>query len=84
MENISAYLKKFRATLFKGEESRRTVKEEIEKVVGVLLEERDVEIKGDTVFVNASPALKSELFLKKTALLKNIRERGIISVKELR
>lgn len=84
MENISDYLKKFRTILFKGEESARIAREEIEKSTGAHLEEKDVEVKGGVIFVKTSGALKSELFLKKEIILKKIKERGLTSIFDLR
>jgi hypothetical protein len=84
MENIADYLKKFRTILFKGEESARIVKEEIEKGIGAHLEEKDLEVKSGVVFIKLSGALKSEIFLKKGTLLKNIHDRGLTSILDLR
>lgn len=84
MENISDYLKKFRTILFKGEESARIVREEIEKSTGAHLEEKDVEVKSGVVYVRLSGALKSEIFLKKDLLLKNIHDKGLTSIFDLR
>jgi len=84
MENISAYLKKFHDLLFAGRENTRIVKEEIEKYIPIVLEEKDIEIKNGVVFIKSTAGFKSELFLKKNAILEKLHSRGLSSLKDLR
>ena len=72
MEQIAFYLEKFKTIGADSIIVKRVFIESVQKVFGITLTTSDVVIKDGVVRLSAHPALKSELFLKKTLLLQEI------------
>lgn len=69
MEKISFFLKKFKTLGLDQELAKQAFIETVLKVLGVRLPPELVTLKGDTFYVKAHPTLKSELYLKREAVL---------------
>jgi len=72
MEQISFFLAKFKNLGLGDAAAKAAFTEVVEKILGVKLEPRSVNLKDGTFFVNANSAIKSELFLKRTKILADL------------
>ena len=81
MFNISGFLEKF-----KKFDQNKTLQTEniiniIEKVIGVRVDKSKISIKDGVLFIQGSPILKQEIFLKKENLLPLIKTEGVFDIK---
>ena len=72
MEKISFFLEKFKTLGLDRNLATGAFIETVFKVLGVKLPPESVTLKEDTFFVRAHPALKSELYLKREAILSEL------------
>ena len=47
----------------------------VKDVVGVDIEKGDIDVRNGTVFISTDPIIKNEIFLKKSEVLENLREK---------
>ncbi|KKT45122.1 MAG: hypothetical protein UW34_C0005G0008 [Parcubacteria group bacterium GW2011_GWA2_44_15] len=69
MKEISFFLEKFKSLGLEGALSKQVFIETVEKILSVKLPPSSVELRQETFFVKAHPTLKSELYLKREAIL---------------
>jgi len=81
MFNINDYLKKFSKRMGEVSSVKEYVIEVIQKTTKASLKKDDIEIKEGTLFLKVKPIVRSEVFLKKEAILKLLEERGIHCIK---
>ncbi|MFM2357753.1 MAG: hypothetical protein RJA61_490 [Candidatus Parcubacteria bacterium] len=74
MKNIQSFLDKFQGLLFK-KVKQEIVIEDVCKEVGIPLIRGDFTLKETVLSIKNNPILKTQIFLKKTSLLKKIEER---------
>jgi len=74
MFNISNYLSKFKSVLVSNKISKDVVSSIIKDVSRVTVDPKNVTIKSGVVYIKASPAVKSTLFVHKELILKKIKE----------
>lgn len=72
MEKISFFLEKFKSLGLDSLLVKQTFVDSVKKIVGISLPVSSVELRDGTIFVTASPIVKSELFLKRTLLLDDV------------
>ena len=81
MFNISGFLEKF-----KKFDQNRTLQSEniinaVEKVVGVKLDKKNFNIKMGILYIQGSPTMRQEIFLKKENLLPLVRTEGVFDIR---
>ena len=54
---------------------KKAYQEILEEMFDVVVREQDIIIRGNTIFLTAPPALKSELFLHKQEVLKRVQDK---------
>ena len=74
MFNIGNYFDKVKNIAFKEFSIRDKILSIIKTHTGVVLEMKDIEIINKIVRVKASPSAKSHIFIKKQAILEDIRK----------
>jgi hypothetical protein len=72
MFNIASYLERFKNFGVKETEFKEWVLVCVKEETGRDILINDVRVQGDSVFIKATPMLKSELFMKKGSLLDKI------------
>ncbi len=72
MLNISSFLQKFHSALGADKEKRSILCTIFKDVLKVELEEKSFSLKGDVLYVKATPSLKSEIFMHKKEILEKI------------
>ena len=71
--------------LLSSEIRKETIRGVISEVIKVQINSNDVELKGNTVYLNIKPIYKNEIFLKKDLINKKLEENlGKKSPKEIR
>ena len=73
MFNISHFLEKFKMIGVQNVTSRKIVIKNIEKILGVSLEEKAVVLRNNIVHIKAHPLIKTELYLKKAEILAELK-----------
>jgi hypothetical protein len=76
MLNISGFLDKFKK--FDADKSlqRENIAKTLEKTLGVAIPIKNFTIKDGVLFVQGSPALKQEIFFKKTQIISALTDLG--------
>lgn len=72
--HIKEYLNKTKETLFLKEEIYRTISIVIEKNISFKIEQRNISIKGNIIYIKTSPLVKNEILIKKEKILKDLLE----------
>ncbi len=81
MFNIADFLEKF-----KKFDQNKTVRTEniinsVEKIIGIKIDKKNITIKNGVLYIQGSPTLKQEIFLKKENLLTLIAAEGVFDVR---
>ena len=85
MQNLSGFLKKFSYLLHNKNVLTGVVQEVCDTVAGVYLKKEEIKLKGTTLTVNVSAPQKTQLFISKERILKEIEARvGKKAVTEIR
>lgn len=70
--HIKNYLEKFRTILFSKEENLRIISKIIEKNTLVIIEVKNISIRGAVIYIKASPLVRNEIMINKSNILKDI------------
>lgn len=81
MFNISGFLEKFKKFDQSKTLQTENIIKNIELVVGVRIDKRNIDIKDGILKISGSPVLKQEIFLKKENLLPLISAEGIFDIR---
>lgn len=85
MEKISFFLEKFKELGFESALIKKIFIEEVEKVLSAKISPEDIKVNAGVLLVKAEPALKSELYLKRELILRELSKNlGPIKVVGLR
>lgn len=85
MRELSGFLKKFSYLLHNKNVITEVVQEICGEVAGVYLEKGEIKIKNSTLTVNTSAPQKTQLFISKEKILKEIESRvGKRAITEIR
>lgn len=74
MNNLDGFFKKFKSILGARGIQTELIAGEISQNIGAQISKESVSVRGQTVFVEGTPALKSQIFLKKTQILGALRK----------
>jgi hypothetical protein len=81
MFNISGFLEKFKKFDHSKTLQNENIIRCIEKVIGVTVDKKNLEIKDGILRISGSPALRQEIFLKKEHLLPLIKAEGVFDIR---
>lgn len=81
MINISDFLEKFKKLDKDNSFQKQSLVEKIEKIVGIKLSTKEINIKAGVLYIQGSPTLKQEVFLKKQELLSALVGQGVSDIK---
>jgi hypothetical protein len=84
MLGISSFFERFRSRELEETAFRSAVADSVREAAGYELEPAAFSYSNGTVFIQASPAARSAIFLKKGQILKKIAERTRKPVSDLR
>lgn len=72
--HIKDYLSKFKEILFSKEEVYRIIGDIIEKNTLIKIEQKFIKIKGNIIYIKASPIAYSEILIHKEKILKDLSQ----------
>jgi hypothetical protein len=77
MLNLSSFLEKFK--LIDKSFAGRVVyiQNAIESATGMLIEPNKIQIKGDKIYINESPTVRSNILMYKAKILENLKSKNI-------
>lgn len=67
--HITSFLDKFKKLIFQKEETKEIVIKTISEEISHQIEKQSVKIKGDCIYVEGSPILRSEILIHKKQIL---------------
>lgn len=70
--HIKNYFDKFKNILFSKEENSRIVASILKKNIGLELETKNIQIKGDILYLKISPLVRNEILINKNQILKDL------------
>jgi hypothetical protein len=73
MNNLGGLLAKFNNLLKTSRDSKKTVVECLTKITGIEFEEKDIELKGDTLYLLTHPSIKNEVFMRRNMILAELK-----------
>ena len=80
MQNIAFYLQKYSKIGFKQESFKKCLTEAVKEVCNIVIDQKQIKINNDTIFVNVVGVEKSEIFLNKEKINKvfnlNLESKG--------
>lgn len=79
MNPLEQFLEKFKSFLTARGASKKTVIGAIKNITGIELSENEIEIKNGAVALYVRPLIKNEIFMRKSAILKELEQVGGIS-----
>lgn len=74
MNPLANYLEKFKKILADGPERKRHISSTINLITKISLGEEQISVKDNVVYINASPALKNELFINKKQITEDLQK----------
>ena len=72
--HIKNYLNKFKELLFSKEEIYKIIGDIIEKDVSVKIEQKNILIKGNIIYIKTSPIVHNEILIYKEKILKDLSQ----------
>ncbi len=79
MVELKDLLARFETLLVGDEVKKNAIKETIQNFLGLKIENKDIKIVNNTVYLNIKPIYKSELFLKQEEIVESLK--GILGKK---
>jgi hypothetical protein len=73
MFNIGSFFEKFQNAALKEIKRRDAVARAIEKIVGAVVDVKDISFNDKIIQIKGAPGLKNQIFMKKEAILSKIR-----------
>jgi hypothetical protein len=65
MNPLEGFLAKFSNLMKTSRDSKKTVLEVFQKVLGIGLDEKEIEVKSHVLYLYTSPAVKNEIYMHK-------------------
>jgi hypothetical protein len=84
MNPLEQFLSKIQTFLQASTGAKKPLLSAIKNAVSIDLTEKDVEIKGGIAHVFSSPLVKNEIFMRKSAILKELQAQNITSIRDIR
>lgn len=71
--NIGSFFDKFKNAATREMVTRQLIADSIEKIAGVKLDLKSIELKNKIIRIQTSPAAKNHIFMKKESILTDIK-----------
>ncbi|MDO8575154.1 MAG: hypothetical protein Q7R78_00425 [bacterium] len=84
MFNINNYLKKFTFVENKDKKVKVLLIEVVKNSINLNLEEKNISLNNNIIYIKASPAIKSLIFIKKENILSSLREKTDFIIKDIK
>jgi hypothetical protein len=78
---LEGFFAKFARFLEQPQAQKKRIIELVKEKTGILLAEKDFEIKNNIVYILKNPAIKSEIFMRKNQLLKELKSASIYDIR---
>jgi hypothetical protein len=80
MFNIGSFFEKFNNAALREMKTRQIIADSIQAATGVVVESKNITFRNKVVTIQANPAEKSQIFIKKESVISNIKNKlpGII------
>lgn len=72
--HIKDYLNKFKEILFSKEEIYKIIGDLIEKDVSIRIEQKNISIKSNIIYIKTSPIVHNEILIQKEKILKDLSQ----------
>jgi hypothetical protein len=72
--HIKDYLNKFKELLFSKEEIYKIIGDIIEKNVSIKIEQKNILIKSNIIYIKTSPIVHNEILIQKEKILKDLSQ----------
>lgn len=72
--HIKDYLNKFKEILFSKEEVYKIIKDIIEKNLSIKIEQKNILIKSNIIYIKTSPIVHNEILMQKDKILKDLSQ----------
>lgn len=72
--HIKDYLNKFKELLFSKEEVYRIISLVIEKNINIKIEQKNISIKSNIIYIKTSPVVHNEILINKEKILKDLSQ----------
>ncbi len=83
MKELNTYLLKIKQRLLNKTRKNETIRNVINSKSSVLLETQSFDIKNGTIYIRASSVVKSQIFLEKEKIIKELHELGFRDITNL-
>ncbi len=80
MFDIGKYLEKFKKFSQSRDFLRNSVAEAIKEICNIEIDPKKIEVKNGIVRISEKPVIKTEIFLKKSKILNNLKEKKHIDI----
>lgn len=71
---IGGFLEKFKKILFQKEEVLSVIIKVVSKYTPIILDVKKIKIKNTIIYIEANPIQKSEIFMNKNKILKDLKQ----------
>jgi hypothetical protein len=73
MNPLEGFLQKFTHLLKNSRDTKKTVLECLSKVTGVEFEDKDIDLRGDVIYLCTHPSIKNEVFMRRNMILAELK-----------
>jgi hypothetical protein len=73
MFNIGSFFERFNNIALKEMRTRDIISQSIEKYTKAKIEAKDIRFQNKIIYIQANPSLKSQIFMKKEAIISEIK-----------
>lgn len=84
MFNIGDFLEKFKNITPPDKFVKEELISAVKDVVGIAIEKDNIDVRNGTIFISVDPIIKNEIFLKKSEVMENLKEKLKIYKKTIR
>ncbi len=74
MNPLQSFLERFQKVLTYPGQIKKDVLACFKKIAGISLEEKEIEIRSNVIYLKTGPAIKNAVFMHKQKLLKDLQE----------
>jgi len=74
MNSITLFFKKFKKLTPPHYALKISVINAVQESIGIMIEKKDITITGKNIHIKNRPAVKNEIFLKKSAILERVKK----------
>ncbi len=84
MKEISSFLSKFTSILSSKKETENLILEIIKEETGIVLQNSNISISGNKIFIKTAPIIKNEIFLNKDKILNKLIKKSEKNFSDMR